>query len=358
VSKWAYGAGLINIGIYEVIETFTDNSTETNLLSNNASNYMDVYYQSGKEAYNVTNNITMPFDSSPGDHLGLYPVSYLMRYQYASKKNSSDLYVSNQVGIKYILGYPTRLPDGTISRNSGWDSEPGHNSFLWADDMFMGLTLLSRLAIENLNDEYMDWVASQKLGFAKRMQDKDGVFFHGYNENDTKTSCCKWGRANGWIMMSHVEELLAFEKFPGHPLQPLVLDIFVAHCDGLRLLQDSSGLWRQVLNETSLWLETSGTAMFLYAYSVAIVHNWIPDDVYGPVCDKAWKGLTTVVMDDGTVNGICEGCGIQVDVAGYANKSTAYTSSQPGLGSVLRAAAAYQKLLVFREKNNNNRVSN
>ena len=35
---------------------------------------------------------------------------------------------------------------------------------------------------------------------------------------DGRHSCCKWGRANGWGMLSHIEVLAAVAAFPGHPL--------------------------------------------------------------------------------------------------------------------------------------------
>ena len=37
----------------------------------------------------------------------------------------------------------------------------------------------------------------------------DGVYRHGYNHDSKAASCCKWGRANGWLMMSKLELLLA-----------------------------------------------------------------------------------------------------------------------------------------------------
>lgn len=33
----------------------------------------------------------------------------------------------------------------------------------------------------------------------------DGLMYHGYNTASKAVSCCKWGRANGWIMMGHIE---------------------------------------------------------------------------------------------------------------------------------------------------------
>lgn len=98
--------------------------------------------------------------------------------------------------------------------------------------------------------------------------------FHGFNAANNQTSCCKWGRANGWIMMAHVEVLLALEKKqPHHPLLPQVLALFQNHSRALLAVQSDSGAWHQVLNETSTFLETSCTAMFLYSYITGIQNS-------------------------------------------------------------------------------------
>ena len=47
------------------------------------------------------------------------------------------------------------------------------------------------------------------------MRDKeDGLYYHGYNDQDREESCCKWGRANGWGLFSHVEVMASVESFP------------------------------------------------------------------------------------------------------------------------------------------------
>jgi len=350
-NKWDYGSCLINIGMFEVLDTFTDNATQTKYIFGNVSTAMDLYYQQGREAYNVTHNITMPFDSAIGDHIGLYPVSYLMRYLYLQKTggtpNPDDLIVAQTVATKYIFGFPIHNSEGTIARTGCWSGESG--DCLWADDMFMGLTLVSRLSVYLKNQSYNDWASNNKVGFAKHMQDTTGIFFHGFNSNDSHASCCKWSRANGWAFMSHTEELLAYESFPSSNLSAQILKIYQAHAVGAKATQDpTNGLWHQVITNTSMWVETSTSAMFVWSLSTGIMHKWITDADYGTVVDKAWIGVANTVLDNGSVNGICEGCGIQTSEAGYANKSTAYSSSVPGLGSVLRAAAAYQQLLRWR----------
>jgi hypothetical protein len=50
-----------------------------------------------------------------------------------------------------------------------------------------------------------------------------------------------------------------------------------------------------------------------------------------------------MVQPDGTVTGICEGTGIGTDVDFYQQRSTAYDVSDPGIGSVFRAAIAFDR---------------
>jgi hypothetical protein len=54
----------------------------------------------------------------------------------------------------------------------------------------------------------------------------------------------------------------------------------------------------------------------------------------------------STITANGTVDGICEGTGIQPNAAAYRTRSTDYLRSGPGgLGAVLRAAVAYDRLV-------------
>jgi hypothetical protein len=50
--------------------------------------------------------------------------------------------------------------------------------------------------------------------------------------------------------------------------------------------------------------------------------------------------LSSTIQSDGVVTGICNGFGIHATASDYAHCSQLYLGSSPGLGSVLRAAAA------------------
>lgn len=156
-----------------------------------------------------------------GDTISLFPINYLNRLIKEPltppmyNKTAYELLLKNDIN-KYILRWPYRLKDGLFSRHKGWGDQPDKNaSFVWADDQYMGLTLLSRYSIVTNNLEMARQVAEMALQFYTVLQDpQDGLSYHGYNQATNQHSCCKWGRGNGWGLMSHLEVLEAMAAFP------------------------------------------------------------------------------------------------------------------------------------------------
>ena len=214
----------------------------------------------------------------------------------------------------------------------------------------MGVALLARAARAPgvppaVALSFADFVAQQQVSFAAHMQDPaDGLFFHGYNAFTNETSCCKWGRANGWVLMSHAEVALTLASVaPQHPLLPRVHDIWRAHAEGMRKSQAADGRWHQVLTEPTTYLETSVTNMALYSLVDGVKAGVLDRATFAPVIEGAWAGGAAQVQADGTVSGICAGTGIGSDVAFYQARPTDYADSDPGIGSVWRAALAYDR---------------
>lgn len=299
-----------------------------------------------------------------GDHLGLFPIAYLRRFRTApgASRSNTDLAVAVATAERYLLGFPHRLPDDparTFSRTGGDPREPpsppGQATFLWSDDQFMGLTLLTRLAA---GDElgpaerrrFIDTAAAMQLTFTRYLRDPaDGLYAHGANAATGHRSCCKWGRANGWGMLSHVEVLLALEQFPGHPLQPAVLSDYRARCAAMVAVQDSrTGMWRQLLNESDTYLETSVSAMNIVSLTHGVLQGWLPKAPYAGAVLRAWPSVAGTVGPDGVISGVCMGTGIFPNKTGYAERGTAWADSTPGGAAiVLRAAVAVQRLTAW-----------
>ena len=67
--------------------------------------------------YNDTSTF-LPWLYSIGDNIGLFPVVFADRHQYATMPDkfdpAKDRYVLSEVVQKYIYGYPWHLQDGTI----------------------------------------------------------------------------------------------------------------------------------------------------------------------------------------------------------------------------------------------------
>ena len=215
--------------------------------------------------------------------------------------------------------------------------------------MYMGLTLLARLSIYEANQSRAEQVLKQQLTFSGHLQDEsDGIFYHGYNDLDGHNSCCKWGRGNGWAFMSHVEALeMKMSKTSQNYKE--TLKIFQRQAAGLAKYQaPNDGRFHQVVNETTTFLETSATAMFLTSFIRGVMNNWLPYDDYKSVIENAWAGLVSTVQANGTVTGICDGTGIQANVADYERRPTSYLSSAGGgAGAVLYAAADMEKFRVY-----------
>ena len=209
----------------------------------------------------------------------------------------------------------------------------------------MGLTVPSRMILAGLDTpdfQYAQFCAAQSQLSVQHLRDgADGLFWHGVDAKTGKHSCCKWGRANGWTLMMQAEVLdaLASSKWPGAKAALQTGQInFNAHCDALAKVQSADGRWHQVLTNTSTYLESSGTAMYIVSMAMGIDRGWLDASKFSAVISKAWAGLSTQIDADGIVEGICDGFGIHPFESDYEAAKTLYGKSQPGLGSVLKAA--------------------
>jgi rhamnogalacturonyl hydrolase YesR len=316
--------------------------------------------KAGTPAYQFLHNESIPWGYSIGDTTGLFPIAYLSRALHANNSDPTSVDWRLALGIveRYVMGWPLRLPDGTISRHAGWWGQPDANaSFLWQDDQFMGLALAARLVryaplAPPTRQRYQDFLASQHALFASHCQDAAlGLYRHGYNGATGEHSCCFWGRANGWVMMAHAEVALALAATsPPHPALPAVQQVWTRHASALAALlppppaaASADQRLHQVLDDASTFQETSVTAMACYSIAVGLARGWLPPARFHDPLTALYSGVAGALSQDGTVQGICEGTGIGNTTAFYEARKTLYSLSAPGLGAVFRCAIAYEE---------------
>ena len=230
----------------------------------------------------LDNTISPSTDTGDCGDNWVFGVNYLDRHTRMpgpdSGPRSHDLELAILLGRNFSVQCPDRLEDSarTFARMDGagangvWPSTPKPN-FVWADGSFMAMVLPARLAVAAPTDPVrVGWVeeltAMHLDGYDKYLRDPaDGVYHHGYNYYNKTVSCCKWGRANGWLMLSKLELLLAASAIESagayivHRSGALEISFF-QHGQALcKLRNRTDGRLHQLINDSSAFLETSST---------------------------------------------------------------------------------------------------
>lgn len=230
----------------------------------------------------------------------------------------------------HILNTDSRLEDGTFARFT-----PDTMS-VWADDLFMSSIIQLKMYDLTKEEQYLDQVIFQTIMFDKYLLNvSDNLYWHGYFSRNEVNSSTKWGRANGWTIMTNVELLKRLPE--SHSKYNEILEIFVRHCEGLLAVQSKDGRWHQVLDDDSSYLETSATAMFVRGFAAGINRGWLDRETYGPAVESGWDALTRQFDEDGNVTGIVRGTPIMFSDEEYDNWGTRINDPR-GLGALLYAA--------------------
>lgn len=210
----------------------------------------------------------------------------------------------------YIMNKEFRLKDGTLARN-----RPQLNT-VWLDDMFMGIPALAWYGKLTGDKKYFDEAVRQIRLFKEKMWvPEKNLFRHGWVEAMDEHPAFHWGRANGWAILTMCDVLDALPQ--NHPGRAEVLDLYRKHVKGLAALQSSEGFWHQLLDRDDSYLESSATAIYAYCFAHGICEGWIHPLEYGPATLLAWDAMTTVIDEQGMVNGTCVGTGMAFDPAFY-----------------------------------------
>ncbi|MEO1020983.1 MAG: glycoside hydrolase family 88 protein [Bacteroidota bacterium] len=267
------------------------------------------------------------------DDLGMQTVPYTNRLlaQESWEKASAEYEMTERV-VDYFMNDATRLPDGTYARYT-----PDTLS-VWADDLFMGSILLLKMTELTGDQQYLEEVVKQVKQFDEHLLDPASkIYWHGWFSYTGDHSSTKWGRANGWTMMTKTELLQAMPA--DHPEREEILTIFRRHCEGLLAVQSNDGRWHQVLDDPDTYLETSATAMFLRAFAVGITEGWLDEATYSESLERGWAALTRQIDENGDVQGIVRGTPIMFSDQEYADWGTRRNDPR-GLGALIYAAVA------------------
>jgi rhamnogalacturonyl hydrolase YesR len=184
---------------------------------------------------------------------------------------------------------------------------------------------------------YFDDAVKQIAQFSARMFIPEiGLYRHGWVQEMEPHPAFHWARANGWAIIAMAELLDVLPD--NHPGRAAVLEQYRAHARGLAAVQGGTGLWHQLLDRNDSYLETSASAMFVYAIGHGINRGWLDAKAYGPMVSLGWNAVAQQVNATGQVKGTCVGTGMGFDPMFYYYRPT-HVLAAHGYGPVLLAGA-------------------
>jgi rhamnogalacturonyl hydrolase YesR len=192
---------------------------------------------------------------------------------------------------------PRVVPESYTYFNAGYTWQ----TRLWIDDMYM-ITMLQSQAYRATNDnKYLDRTAKEMALYLDSLQKPNGLFYH------APASPFYWGRGNGWMAAGMTELLRVLPK--NNFYYKKIMAGYKSMMQSLLQFQSENGMWRQLINDTASWYETSCTGMFAYAFITGVKNNWLDKKKYGNAAKKAWLALIKYINDDGDITDVCEGTG-------------------------------------------------
>ena len=224
---------------------------------------------------------------------GILPLELYMQ-------TGSELFFNQ--GIELANGqWADPLPDGLTNQTR-----------FWIDDIWMIGSLQVQAYRATGEMVYLDRAALEIDAYLQRLQQSNGLFFHGEN------APFFWGRGNGWVAAG-LAELLS-ELPESNPHYDSILKGYTKMMDALVEYQADDGMWRQLVDVDSAWKETSCTGMFGYAMALGVKKGILSGEKYEKAYQKAWLSLVDYINDEGKISDVCVGTGQSTVIQYYLDR--------------------------------------
>jgi unsaturated rhamnogalacturonyl hydrolase len=256
---------------------------------------------------------------------------------------NEDASVSGIVPLQIYIqtGNKAYLPVGLKPADNEWanpeaDGLSAQTRF-WIDDMFMITSLQLEAYRATQEKKYLDRAADEMSAYIDKLQQPNGLFFHG------EYGHVFWGRGNGWMAAGMTEMLLTMPE--DYAKRPKILAAYQKMMAGLLKYQTKSGMWLQLIDNTPSyanlpdWPESSCTAMFTFAMAQGVRHGWIDAGTYKEAVRKAWIALCGNLDAKGNLEHICIGTNQNKDPKYYLTRPQE-TGNEHGQAAAIWAAWA------------------
>jgi unsaturated rhamnogalacturonyl hydrolase len=303
--EWDWGPGTMMFGMWKAYE-----ATGNLVYYNYVKSYIDTHvYEDGSIYPSYWSTVYLNLAGPGIVLLDIYEATNSIKYLTAA-----------YILANYLKEWPKTV-DGGYYHVKPWDQ-------LWIDTLFMTSVFLAKLGNITGDADYMDEAVLQIIVHAnKLLDDSEKLFYHAWDEDGspvgnapyefwadpvTHQSPCLWSRGNGWALWTIIEVL---DYLPNdHVQKNTLVQMFQNQVAKIVEYQEANtGLWYTVIDEMGSqgnYLETSGSAMFVYSIKKGIVKGYLSGNLNGAVNDGN-IGLNGKIYLDGNnlavVTGISAG---------------------------------------------------
>ena len=198
------------------------------------------------------------------------------------------------------------------ARGPGGPPSPLDPNFI-AEDHFFASAVIGRGAHINTDSNTAGYVnALTKFILKADIQEESGLYKHSRN------GPVHWGRGNGFAAIG-IAEYLTYIPANWRRDGGEIEDRFRRHMDALRLLQQPSGMYLQVLDFPGSYQELTATCMIGYAMARGI-RLGVLDDGYLPSVRRAWRAVSERVDSAGNVVDGCASTGVMDGLRTYLDR--------------------------------------
>lgn len=207
--------------------------------------------------------------------------------------------------VEFLLRRAERLRNGAFEHTLVETSFGGQ---MWVDTLFMAGLFLVKAGLLLEDREAVEEGLNQYFLHVRQLQQENGLYYHGWDEQKNSPIGCLWARGNAWAAIVSAELLILLPET--EPARERIRAVLSRQLAGLQRYQDISGLWTTVIDVPDTYLETSAAAGIAYAVKRAL-YTGHADEAYAQMADRAARAVLSHVDWEGVLRGVSAGTGVQ-----------------------------------------------
>lgn len=133
---------------------------------------------------------------------------------------------------------------------------------IWVDTLFMTILFMAKMGVRYNNQMWKNDALYQVLLHSKYLLDREsGLFYHGWEFGDKENfNGTFWCRGNSWFTIGLPLFLEIMQEYIPAPIKTYLINLYNNQVKGLLKLKEAGNLWHTILDDTSSYIETSGSA--------------------------------------------------------------------------------------------------